>query len=89
MAAFAGMYVWFQGCSMKVVEVDGIYTKPAVADMLYFTAGQRYSVLLTIEDSEVKNIPFVASMDEVSLAVLQDAIELTCSRNFSTLSRMI
>lgn len=50
---------------MKIVEVDGIYTKPAEADMLYFTAGQRYSVLLTI-GNEMTNIPFVASMDEVS-----------------------
>ncbi len=65
MAAFAGMYVWFQGLSMKVVEVDGIYTKPAEADMLYFTAGQRYSVLLTVGSDVSTNIPFMASMDEV------------------------
>ena len=64
MAAFAGMYVWFQGCTMRIIEVDGIYTKPAEADMLYLTAGQRYSILLTI-DSETTNIPFMASMDEV------------------------
>jgi iron transport multicopper oxidase len=64
MAAFAGMYVWFQGCTMRIVEVDGVYTKPVEADMLYFTAGQRYSILLTI-GSETTNIPFMASMDEV------------------------
>ena len=64
MAAFAGMYVWFQGCTMRSIEMDGIYTKPAEADMLYFTAGQRYSILLTI-GSEVTNIPFMANMDEV------------------------
>jgi iron transport multicopper oxidase len=49
---------------MRIVEVDGVYTKPAEADMLYFTAGQRYSVLLTI-GSKMTNIPFMASMDEV------------------------
>jgi iron transport multicopper oxidase len=65
MAAFAGMYVWFQGCTMKVVEVDGIYTEPTAANMLYLTAGQRYSVLLTIDGNSTANIPFVASMDEV------------------------
>lgn len=65
MAAFAGMYVWFQGCSMKVVEADGIYTEATEASMLYLTAGQRYSVLLTIESNSVTNIPFVATMDEV------------------------
>lgn len=80
MAAFAGIYVWFQKCSMKVVEVDGIYTKPAAADMLYFTAGQRYSVLLTIDHKEVNNIPFVASMDEVGYPVSGDMIYLTYSK---------
>ncbi|KAJ4335250.1 hypothetical protein N0V87_006291 [Didymella glomerata] len=64
MAAFAGMYVWFQGCSMRVVEVDGIYTEPAEASMLYLTAGQRYAVLLTVDSYHATNIPFVASMDE-------------------------
>lgn len=67
MAAFAGMYVWFQGHTMNVVEIDGIYTEPAEADMLYFTAGQRYAVLLTIDGDVEGNIPFVASMDEVSV----------------------
>ncbi|KAJ4319430.1 hypothetical protein N0V94_003934 [Neodidymelliopsis sp. IMI 364377] len=28
MAAFAAMYVWFQDCIMRVIEVDGIYTEP-------------------------------------------------------------
>lgn len=65
MAAFAGMYVWFQGCTMRVVEIDGIYTEPTAASMLYFTAGQRYAVLLTINGKSATNIPFVASMDEV------------------------
>ncbi|OAG06621.1 multicopper oxidase [Paraphaeosphaeria sporulosa] len=64
MAAFASMYVWFQGCSMRVVEVDGIYTEAAEAEMLYLTAGQRYSVILTVESDGVTNIPFVASMDK-------------------------
>ena len=65
MAAFAGMYVWFQDCSIRVVEVDGIYTEPTEAGMLYLTAGQRYSVLLTVDNGSSTNVPFVASMDEV------------------------
>ncbi|KAH6618464.1 Cupredoxin [Boeremia exigua] len=64
MAAFAGMYVWFQECTVKVVEVDGIYTGPVETSMLYLTAGQRYSVLLTVDSGRLTNIPFVASMDE-------------------------
>lgn len=70
MAAFSAMYVWFQGCTMRVVEVDGIYTEPAEADLLYLSAAQRYSVLLAVGSNSVTNIPFVASMDEVSLPFL-------------------
>ncbi|KAF2629515.1 multicopper oxidase [Macroventuria anomochaeta] len=72
MAAFAGMYVWFQNCSMKVVEVDGIYTEPAEASLLYLTAGQRYSVLLSVNSDSVTNIPFVASMDEELFDTIPD-----------------
>jgi iron transport multicopper oxidase len=66
MAAFSAMYVWFQGCIMRVIEVDGIYTESDETSMLYLTAGQRYSVLLTVDNDASANIPFVASMDEVS-----------------------
>ncbi|KAF3052264.1 hypothetical protein E8E11_011500 [Didymella keratinophila] len=72
MAAFAGMYVWFQGCSMRVVEVDGIYTEPAEASMLYLTAGQRYAVLLAVDSDSTTNIPFVASMDEELFDTIPD-----------------
>ncbi|XPS97992.1 hypothetical protein M3J09_007208 [Ascochyta lentis] len=75
MAAFAGMYVWFQNCSMRVVEVDGIYTEPTEARMLYLTAGQRYSVLLTVDSNSAANIPFVASMDEELFDTIPDDLK--------------
>lgn len=89
MAAFASMYVWFQDCSMRVVEVDGIYTKAAEAEMLYLTAGQRYSVLLTVDSNGLANIPFVASMDEVCLRVLMLYSSSQVKRNFLMKSQMI
>lgn len=89
MAAFAGMYVWFQGYTMNVVEVDGIYTELAEADMLYFTAGQRYSVLLTLDGDTSNSIPFVASMDEVSSRTDKINGYLTSARNYLTLFQTI
>lgn len=86
MAAFSAMYVWFQDCTMKVVEVDGIYTEPAETSMLYLTAGQRYSVLLTVDSHASTNIPFVASMDEVSFLITNFDVNLTRRRNYSTQS---
>ncbi len=64
--AFAAQYVWFEEHTMRIVEVDGIYTEPADANMIYITAAQRYSVLITMKDDTSSNYAFVGSMDEVS-----------------------
>lgn len=65
--AFAGQYLWFEGHNMTVVEVDGVYTQPQAASMLYLTAGQRYSFLISSRNkssaADIRNYPFVASMD--------------------------
>jgi iron transport multicopper oxidase len=66
MGAFAAQYLWFEGHTMKVVEVDGIYTEPMEAEMIYLTAAQRYSVLVTAKNDTNSNFAFVGSMDEVS-----------------------
>ena len=65
MAAFAAQYVWFEGHTMRIVEVDGIYTEPAEADMIYLTAAQRCSVLITMKNDTSSNFAFVGSMDQV------------------------
>ncbi|KAL8730243.1 MAG: hypothetical protein Q9166_004220 [cf. Caloplaca sp. 2 TL-2023] len=64
MAAFAAHYLWFEGHTMKIVEVDGIYTEAAEADMIYLTAAQRYSVLITTKDDASSNFAIVGSMDQ-------------------------
>ncbi|RMZ70831.1 Iron transport multicopper oxidase FET3 [Pyrenophora seminiperda CCB06] len=64
MAAFAAQYVWFEEHNMRIVEVDGVYTEPTEANMLYITAAQRYSVLVTAKNDTNSNFAFVGSMDE-------------------------
>jgi FtsP/CotA-like multicopper oxidase with cupredoxin domain len=66
MGAFAAQYVWFEGHTMRVVEVDGVYTEPMEADMIYLTAAQRYSVLVTAKNDTSSNFAFTGSMDQVS-----------------------
>ncbi|KAI1360054.1 Cupredoxin [Xylaria arbuscula] len=61
--AFAGQYIWFEGHNMTIVEVDGVYHKPAVAEMIYLSAAQRCSFLLTTKNETTANYAFVASMD--------------------------
>lgn len=65
MAAFAAQHFWFEGHTMRIVEVDGVYTEPAEASMLYITAAQRYSVLVTAKNDTSRNFAFVTSMDQV------------------------
>ena len=67
MGAFAGQYVWFEGHNMTLVEVDGIYTRPATAEMIYLSAAQRCSFLLTTKNETTANYAFVSSMDTVCL----------------------
>lgn len=64
MGAFAAQYVWFEDHTMRIVEVDGVYTEPTEANMIYVTAAQRYSVLVTMKNDTKSNFAFVGSMDE-------------------------
>lgn len=64
--AFAGQYLWIEGHTMRIVEVDGIYTEAAEADMVYISAAQRVSFLLTTKNNTSANFPIVSSMDTVS-----------------------
>ena len=65
MGAFASQYFWFEGHSMRVVEVDGVYTEEAETDMLYLTVAQRYSVLVTMTNDTSTNYAIIGSMDTV------------------------
>ena len=71
MGALAAQYLWFEGHNMRIVEVDGIYTEAAEANMIYLTAAQRYSVLITTKNDTMSNFAYVASMDEVNMLALQ------------------
>lgn len=67
MAAFAGQYIWFEGHNMTIVEVDGEYTHPAEASMIYLATAQRCSFLLTTRNDTSANFPIQGSMDTVSI----------------------
>ncbi|MCJ1347443.1 hypothetical protein MMC31_005668 [Peltigera leucophlebia] len=64
MAAFAAQYLWLEGHTMRIIEVDGIYTEPAEAEQIYLTAAQRYSFLVTTKNDTSANFPIVGSMDQ-------------------------
>lgn len=62
---FAGQYFWIEGHEMTIIEVDGTYTKPTKANMIYITVAQRYGVLVTTHKDSSANFAMVGSMDEV------------------------
>lgn len=64
--AFAGQYFWIEGHSMRIVEVDGVWTNASETDMIYLTAAQRCSVLVTTKTDTSSNFAMVGSMDTVS-----------------------
>lgn len=63
--AFAGQYFWIEGHTMKIIEVDGVYTEPAEANMIYITAAQRYGFLVSTKSDSAANFAMVGSMDTV------------------------
>jgi iron transport multicopper oxidase len=75
--AFAGQYIWFENHTMSIVEVDGIYTEQADADMIYLGAAQRCSFLLTAKNETTSNYAFVSSMDTVSMFTSGSGWKLT------------
>lgn len=83
MAAFAAQYLWFEGHTMRIIEVDGIYTEPAEAEQIYLTPAQRCSFLITTKNDTSANFPIVGSMDQVSEVKIKikSYFELTSSQD--------
>ena len=79
--AFAGQYFWFEGHTMRIVEVDGIYTEAAEADLIYITPAQRYSVLVTMKNDTSTNYAYVGSMDQVSVKQHTAGSRLTATQS--------
>lgn len=63
MSTFASFFVTFDQHDMTVIEVDGVYTQAAQTSLIYLTAGQRMSVLITAKQTKSHNYAFVGAMD--------------------------
>ncbi|KAB8209716.1 Cupredoxin [Aspergillus parasiticus] len=76
MGAFVGMYFYIEDHSFTIVEMDGIYTDPTEADLLYIAVAQRYSILVTTKNSTAKNYPIVTVVDSSLLDVIEPDLQL-------------
>jgi iron transport multicopper oxidase len=61
--AFPSFFVNFQGLSMTVVGIDGVFTKSTPANTLYVGAAQRYEVLVTAKTGATTNSAILAMVD--------------------------
>ncbi|KAL1902357.1 ferroxidase fet3 [Sporothrix stenoceras] len=60
---FIAQYIYIEGHNFTIVEVDGVYTEPQEASVLYVHIAQRYSVLLTTANSTELNYKIVTVAD--------------------------
>lgn len=74
MAAFAPQYFWIESHNFRIIEVDGVYHKPAEASMIYVAPAQRYGILLTTKNQTDKNYPIVGAMDQDLFDTVPDGL---------------
>jgi iron transport multicopper oxidase len=63
MAADSWIHLWIENHNMTVIEVDGVYVEPYESQGVDIAIGQRYSVLVTMDQNSSLNYPIVASLD--------------------------
>ncbi|PYH88052.1 hypothetical protein BO71DRAFT_489066 [Aspergillus ellipticus CBS 707.79] len=74
--AFVAQYFYIEDHTFRIVEIDGVYTEPAEASILYIAAAQRYSILVTMKNSTDQNYPIVTIADSVLLDTVPSDLQL-------------
>ena len=74
--AFVAQYFYIEDHNFTIVEVDGVFTEPEEASLLYVAVAQRYSVLFTTKASTARNYGLVTIADQVLLDAIPDALRL-------------
>lgn len=74
--AFSGFYVYIPNHPVTVVEVDGVYTEPAEAKMIYISAAQRYSVLFNTTSNPEEVYQIVQIADSALYDLLPSDLQL-------------
>lgn len=74
--AFVSQYFYIEDHTFQIVEVDGVYTEPTEASMIYISVAQRYSILLTTKNSTDKNYAIVTVADSSLLDVISPDLQL-------------
>ena len=74
--AFVSSYFYIEDHTFRIVEIDGVYTDPAEASLLYVGVAQRYSLLVTMYNSTDRNYPIVTVADSSLLDTIPQDLQL-------------
>lgn len=74
--AFSAFYFYIPGYNFTIVEVDGIYTEPAEADLIFIATAQRYSLLLTTGPETDQVIQMVQIADSSLYDIVPPTLQL-------------
>lgn len=74
--AFVSQYFYIQDHTFKIIEVDGVYSEPTEADILYIGVAQRYTILFTTKNSTDQNYPIVTVADAELLDDIPSNLQL-------------
>lgn len=75
-SAFVGQYFYIEDHNFTIVEIDGVYTEPTEADMVYISAAQRYGILVTTKNTTDRNFPIVTVADSTLLDGIPTNLQL-------------
>lgn len=73
---FLSQYLYLEDHEMTIVEVDGVYVKPIVTDVIYLAAAQRLGVLIKSKDTDDKTYAFMQKIDETMLDFIPEDLQL-------------
>jgi iron transport multicopper oxidase len=76
MGALPSIFMWIEDHDFQIVEVDGVYTEPTTAEIIYITPAQRYSILLKTKETTDKNFGIVSVFDQTMFDVIPDDLQL-------------
>ena len=76
MGALPSIFLWIEDHDFEIVEVDGVYTEPTTAEIIYITPAQRYSILRKTKDTTDKNFGIVTVFDQTMFDVIPDDLQL-------------
>lgn len=81
---FVSQYITMEDHDFTIVEVDGVYVKPNITNLIYISAGQRMAVLVKAKEQKPsKNYALMQIMDQTMLDMIPSQLRLNMTNEVS------